>query len=300
MPSLIVLAAGMGSRYGGLKQLDPMGPNGETVLDYSVHDAIRGGFNRVVFVIREEFAEAFKKGIGERFSDKVHVDYAFQRLDDLPEPFSPPEGREKPWGTTHAIRAARDLVDGSFAVINADDFYGSDAYLQAAQFLSTSDGISCGLVAYPLENTLSEHGSVNRGICEVSEKGLLLGVEEVVKIARDESGVVSGTGMDGDEKILDPKVPCSMNFWAFPGGFMEDLESEFVEFLKDHGNELKSEFYIPTVVDSLISQGKTQCEVIETNATWFGVTFPEDKPYVVRSIEELIEKGEYPEKIADS
>jgi len=300
MPSLIVLAAGMGSRYGGLKQLDPMGPNGETVLDYSVYDAIRAGFNRVIFVIREEFSDAFKKGIGERFADRIQVEYAFQSLDDLPEPFRAPAGREKPWGTTHAIRAARDLVDGSFAVINADDFYGSDAYLRAAQFLSESDGTSCGLIAYPLENTLSEHGSVNRGICEISPERLLLGVEEVVKISRDDAGVVSGTGLDGQKKILDASAPSSMNFWAFPRGFMEDLEVEFVEFLKNHASELKSEFYIPTVVDSLIGQGKTQCEVIETSATWFGVTFPEDKPHVVESIGELIKKGEYPQKIAAS
>lgn len=298
MPSLIVLAAGMGSRYGGLKQLDPMGPNGETVLDYSVYDAIRGGFDRVIFVIREDFAEAFKTGVGERFAGRIQVDYAFQRLDDLPAPFVAPEGRTKPWGTTHAIRAARELVDGPFAVINADDFYGSDAYLQASRFLKRSDDSSCGLVAYPLENTLSEHGSVNRGICEVSDDGLLMGVEEVVKIARDESGVVAGTGMDGERHVLEPKAPASMNFWAFPEQFMADLESEFIEFLKEYGEKETSEFYIPTVVDSLIHKGKTRCEVLETSATWFGVTYPEDKPYVVQSITGLIARGDYPEKLS--
>ena len=298
MPSLIVLAAGMGSRYGGLKQLDPMGPNGETVLDYSVYDAIRAGFNRVIFVIREDFSEAFKSGIGERFAKLIQVDYAYQRLDDLPAPFSPPAGRTKPWGTTHAIRAARELVDGPFAVINADDFYGRDAYLQASRFLKNSDEDRCGLVAYPLENTLSEHGSVNRGICEVSQEQMLQAVEEVVKISRDSSGEISGIGLNTERRVLGAKAPASMNFWAFPQRFMADIELEFFDFLVQHGDKETSEFYIPTVVDTLIHKGKTQCEVIETSATWFGVTFPEDKPFVVESIAELISKGDYPEKLS--
>jgi NDP-sugar pyrophosphorylase family protein len=298
MPSLIVLAAGMGSRYGGLKQLDPMGPNGETVLDYSVYDAIRAGFNRVIFVIREDFSEAFKLGIGERFAKLIQVDYAYQRLDDLPAPFVPPAGRTKPWGTTHAIRAARKLVDGPFAVINADDFYGSDAYLQASRFLKSSDEGRCGLVAYPLENTLSEHGSVNRGICEVSQERMLMAVEEVVKIVRDESGEIAGIGLNGERRVLDAKAPASMNFWAFPQRFMQDIETEFFDFLVEHGDKEISEFYIPTVVDALIQKGRAQCEVIETSSTWFGVTFPEDKLYVVQSIAELISKGVYPEKLS--
>lgn len=300
MASLIVLAAGMGSRYGGLKQLDPMGPNGETVLDYSVFDAIRGGFDHVIFVIREDFAEAFKSGIGERFADRIRVDYAFQKLDDLPPPFTPPPGRSKPWGTTHAIRAARDLVEGAFAVINADDFYGRDAYEQASEFLIDCDSTKCGLVAYPLENTLSEHGSVNRGICEVDANGMLLGVEEVVKISRGPDGTVSGIGLDGERRTVDPSAPASMNFWAFPFEFMAEIETEFIDFLRAHGDEETSEFYIPTVVDSLIEKGRTECEVLETTATWFGVTFPEDKPHVVASIAELIGKGQYPANLADS
>ncbi|MFK7849770.1 MAG: NDP-sugar synthase [Akkermansiaceae bacterium] len=299
MPSLIVLAAGMGSRYGGLKQLDPMGPNGETVLDYSVYDAIRGGFDQVVFVIREDFAEAFKAGIGERFADKIQVDYAFQRLDDLPEPFIPPVSRSKPWGTTHAIRAAREKVAGAFAVINADDFYGRDAYVQASAFLARCENDRCGLVSYSLENTLSEHGHVNRGICEVSASGTLIGVEEVLKIGRNENGLVTGVGMNGEMKTLEPTAPASMNFWAFPHSFMHALESEFIEFLKEHGSEDASESYIPTVVDSLIRSNQTVCEVLETTATWFGVTYPEDKPHVVLSIGELIERGDYPKSLTD-
>jgi len=289
----------MGSRYGGLKQLDPMGPNGETVLDYSVFDAIRGGFERVVFVIREDFADAFKAGVGERFAGRVRVDYAYQRLDDLPSPFVPPPGRTKPWGTSHAIRAARHLVDGPFAVVNADDFYGRDAYLQASGFLGSCGSDRCGLVAYPLKNTLSEHGHVNRGICEVSSEGMLTGVEEVLKIKRDEAGMVFGDWLDGKRKGIAPDAPASMNFWAFPRNFMDDLESEFVEFLREQGDKDTSEFYIPTAVDSLINQGKTKCEVLKTSATWFGVTFPEDKPHVVASIAQLISEGEYPEDLRD-
>ena len=300
MPSLIVLAAGMGSRYGGLKQLDPMGPNGETVLDYSVFDAIRGGFDRVIFVIREDFAEAFKAGVGERFAGRVQVDYAFQRLDDLPSPFAVPADRTKPWGTSHAIRAARHLVDGPFAVINADDFYGRDAYFQASTFLERCGEDRCGLVAYPLKNTLSDNGQVNRGICEVSPDGMLVGVEEVLKIKRDDDGVVVGDWLDGTRKEIDPDAPASMNFWAFPRSFMDSLEAEFLDFLRVHGDTATSEFYIPTAVDSLINQGKTKCEVLNTSSTWFGVTFPEDKPHVVASIAELISNGEYPADLGDS
>lgn len=297
MLSLVVLAAGMGSRYGGLKQLDPMGPNGETVLDYSVYDAIRGGFEQVVFVIREDFADAFKAGIGERFADKIQVEYAFQRLDDLPDPFEVPAGRTKPWGTTHAIRAAREVINGPFAVINADDFYGRDAYAKASAFLGKCDDHLCGLVSYSLENTLSDHGTVNRGICEVSSEGMLVGVEEVLKISRNESGVVTGIGMDGRTQEIASDAPASMNFWAFPASFMKAMESEFVEFLKENLTKENSEFYIPTVVDTLINSERIKCAVLQTSSTWFGVTYPEDKPHVVSSITELIARNEYPEKL---
>ncbi len=299
MPSLIVLAAGMGSRYGGLKQIDPMGPSGETVLDYSVYDAIRGGFDHVIFVIREDFAEAFREGIGSRFADKIRVDYAFQRLDDVPAPFSPPPGRTKPWGTSHAVRAARQFVNAPFAVINADDFYGRDAYLQACAFLNECDASRCALVGYPLENTLSDHGSVNRGICDVDKSRMLLAVEEVVKIQRDADGVVAGIGMDGQRSEVDPLAPASMNFWAFPKEFLTNLEQEFVAFLEENAAKETSECYIPTVVDSLIRKGELACEVLHTSSKWFGVTYPDDKPHVVESIRGLIEAGEYPSNLAD-
>ncbi|MES2922394.1 MAG: sugar phosphate nucleotidyltransferase [Verrucomicrobiota bacterium] len=297
-PTLLVLAAGMGSRYGGLKQMDPMGPNGETVLDYSVYDAIRAGFGRVVFIIREDFAEAFKQGVGARFANIIQVDYAFQKLDDLPNGFKVPEGRVKPWGTAHAVRAARDLVKESFAVINADDFYGSDAYVRAAEFLSKprpeQDKAHYAMIGYPLVNTLSDHGDVNRGICSCNDSGLLSGVEEYVKIERDADGVVRGNALDGSRKEVCEVSPVSMNFWAFTHCFMDHLETEFSNFIQDFGNVEKSENYIPTVVDALIRNGKADCSVLDTTSHWFGVTYPDDKQHVVASIRKLIETGEYP------
>ena len=297
-PTLLVLAAGMGSRYGGLKQMDPMGPNGETVLDYSVYDAIRAGFGRVVFIIREDFAEAFRQGVGSRFADIIEVDYAFQKLDDLPAGFTVPEGRTKPWGTAHAIRAARHLVEGSFAVINADDFYGSDAYVRAAEFLNAPHDEHAiahyAMIGYPLINTLSDHGDVNRGICTRDAQGLLTSVEEYVKIERDTDGVVRGNALDGTRKEVCEKSPVSMNFWVFTHCFIGHLETEFTDFLNTFGHMEKSENYIPTVVDALIRAGKADCAVLDTTSHWFGVTYPDDKQHVVSSIRKLIETGEYP------
>lgn len=297
-PTLLVLAAGMGSRYGGLKQMDPMGPNGETVLDYSVYDAIRAGFGRVVFIIREDFAAAFRHGVGSRFAHLIQVDYAFQDLADLPSGFSVPEGRVKPWGTAHAVRAARFLVQESFAVINADDFYGSDAYARAAAFLGMprpeTDKARYGMIGYPLINTLSDHGDVNRGICTRSDNGLLTGVEEYVKIERDADGRVRGNALDGSRKEVCEASPVSMNLWAFTHCFFEHLEADFTDFLTDYGSVEKSEYYIPTVVDTLIRAGKADCSVLDTTSHWFGVTYPEDKQHVVASLRKLIASGEYP------
>ncbi|MEO8613918.1 MAG: sugar phosphate nucleotidyltransferase [Luteolibacter sp.] len=297
-PTLLVLAAGMGSRYGGLKQMDPMGPNGETVLDYSVYDAIRAGFGRVVFIIREDFAEAFKSGVGARFADRIQVDYAFQKLDDLPDGFAIPEGRTKPWGTAHAVRSARNLVKESFAVINADDFYGSDAYVRAAEFLasprSETDKAHYAMIGYPLVNTLSDHGDVNRGICTRNESGLLSSVEEYVQIEREADGVVRGTSLDGSRREVCENSPVSMNFWAFTHCFFNHLEAEFTAFMKNSGTMEKSENYIPTVVDALIRACEADCAVLSTTSHWFGVTYPEDKPHVVASIMKLIGSGDYP------
>ncbi len=288
----------MGSRYGGLKQMDPMGPNGETVLDYSVYDAIRAGFGRVVFIIREDFAEAFRLGVGGRFADQIQVDYAFQKLDDLPEGFELPANRVKPWGTSHAVRAARHLVKESFAVINADDFYGADAYVRAAEFLShprsEQDKAHYAMIGYPLVNTLSDHGDVNRGICTRTDADLLTGVEEYVKIQRDEDGIVRGNALDGTRREVCERSPVSMNFWAFTHCFMDHLDAEFAAFIGANGHLEKSECYIPTVVDALIRSGKADCSVLTTTSHWFGVTYPDDKQHVVASIRNLIEAGDYP------
>lgn len=301
-PTLLVLAAGMGSRYGGLKQMDPMGPNGETVLDYSVFDAIRAGFGKVVFVIREDFAEAFKEGVGARFAGRIEVDYAFQKLDDLPQGFEVPEGRTKPWGTAHAVRAARHVIDGPFAVVNADDFYGADAYAVIARWfgnLGQPGGKSrYSMVGYPLRNTLSDHGAVNRGICRTGDDRLLSDVEEVVDIARGGDGVVRGSRLDGSITEIPDDSPVSMNFWGFTRSFFAELEEHFTRFLETHGGELKSECYIPTVVDDLIRSGLADCTVLETRANWFGVTYPDDKPHVVESIAALVAAGDYPSPLS--
>lgn len=298
--TLLVLAAGMGSRYGGLKQLDPMGPNGETVLDYSVYDAIRAGFGKVVFVIRREFEEAFRSAIGSRFEHTIKIGYAFQELDDLPDGYRVPEGRQKPWGTAHAVRAARGMIDTPFAVINADDFYGQDAYAQIAKYFSQdirADALHLCMVGYPLQNTLSEHGRVNRGICRVDD-GVLLSVEEHLDIGRNADGTILGGNSTDKSVELSPAELVSMNFWGFTPALFSEIENEFTQFLEAHGKEPKSECYLPAIVNDLIQSKKAECKVIETSANWFGVTYPEDKPYVQTSIASLVEKGVYPGKLS--
>lgn len=299
-PTLLVLAAGMGSRYGGLKQMDPMGPDGETILDYSVFDAIRAGFGKVVFVIREDFAEAFREGVGSRFSARIEIGYAFQKLTDLPEGFSAPADRQKPWGTAHAVRAAREIINEPFAVVNADDFYGADAYQTAADYLRnlSNDSTDYSIVGYYLKNTLSEHGGVNRGICTANEQGLLTNVEEVVDINRRPGGVVIGTGLDGSEREIAEEAIVSMNFWCFTPAYFTQTEEHFSAFLAQHLNTPKSECYIPTVVDDFVEKGKATCKVLPTTSNWFGVTYPDDKPRVVSAVAALIANGEYPEKLS--
>lgn len=300
-PTLLVLAAGMGSRYGGLKQMDPMGPNGETVLDYSVYDAIRAGFGRVVFIIREDFATDFKEQVGAKFADKIEVDYAYQDLNDLPAGFSLPEGRTKPWGTTHAILAARNIMSTPFAVINADDFYGSDSFQQITSYFDetakSSDGIDhyC-MVGYKLANTLSDHGNVNRGICSDVD-GFLKDVEEHLDIEVESDGICRGENLAGERVTLSTDCIASMNFWGFPPSIMIDLEEHFTAFLKERGEEMKSECYIPTVVDEMLKSGKADCNILETSSSWFGVTYPQDKEMVVSSINKLIDQGDYPSQL---
>lgn len=297
--TLLILAAGMGSRYSGLKQLDPMGPDGNTVLDYSVYDAICAGFGKVVFVIRREFEEAFKETLGNKFENKIEVGYAFQELSDLPGGYTAPKDREKPWGTAHAVRAARNEIDTPFAVINADDFYGRDAYAQIAfHFARGIDAaqLNVCMVGYPLKNTLSEHGVVNRGICHV-EDGVLRSVEEYIEIKRDAEGHIYGNSSAGKSARLDPEAFVSMNFWGFTPALFEEIERQFAEFLENKGQQLKSECYLPSVINNLIQAKQAECSVIETSSSWFGVTYPDDKAFVQTKIAELIDEGIYPREL---
>jgi len=299
-PTLLILAAGMGSRYGGLKQADPVGPNGEVMLDYSIYDAIRAGFGKIVFVIREDFAEQFKTGVAARFADRIPVGFAYQALNDLPAGFTVPEGREKPWGTTQAILSARHEVGENFCAINADDFYGREAFALMADYLADTDPTSqpahYAMAGYELKATLSEHGSVARGICRTDEGGFLKSVEELTKIIKTEGGAENceddgtSTKLTGDELV-------SMNFWGFTPQVFGHLDQLFRDFLVAKGGELKSECYIPTCVDTLIQKGQATVKVLKTTSQWFGVTYREDKPIVQQSIERLIASGDYPKAI---
>ncbi|MBR4938440.1 MAG: nucleotidyltransferase [Kiritimatiellae bacterium] len=295
-PTLVVLAAGMGSRYGGLKQVDPVGPSGEAILDYSVFDAIRGGFGKVVFIIRKDFEAEFKEKVGSKYEGMIPVDYCYQDLNDLPEPYKVPEGRTKPWGTAHATRSARSVVNEPFAVINADDFYGRDAFAKLGAFLSAAEPMRFAMVGYKLELTLSENGSVARGVCDVAEDGSLKSVTEMTKLVR--AGDVAENREDEanpDKVPLDARV--SMNLWGFTPELFTELERRFPLWLAENGAKEKSEWYIPFVVDELIREGKADCKVLPTESSWFGVTYREDKPYVMAEIKKLVDAGEYPENL---
>jgi dTDP-glucose pyrophosphorylase len=298
-PTLLILAAGMGSRYGGLKQLDAMGPSGEVVLDYSVFDAIRAGFGKVVFVIRRDFEEQFRTQIGAKFRDRIQVDYAFQDIHDLPAGFLVPEGRTKPWGTAHAVLAAESVVHEPFLMINADDFYGQDAYAKMAENLMSArpvDGKShYSMVGFYLKNTLSDHGSVSRGVCERGEDGMLKSVKEMTKIYSTPTGA--------ENRETDPALQLtgqevvSMNFFGFTPDLFPPLRAAFTEFLKLRGHEEKSECYMPGELDVMIQTGRADVTVLESNDSWFGVTYPEDKVDVVASIRALVASGAYPESL---
>lgn len=288
--TLLVMAAGMGSRYGGLKQLDPVGPNGETIIDYSVYDAVRSGFNKVVFIIRREFEKEFKSQITNKYEGSIKVEFAFQELNALPNNFNCPEGRIKPWGTGQAILTAAGLINEPFVAINGDDFYGRDSYGVIADYYK-SEGDSFSMVAFQLGNTLSDFGGVSRGLCAV-ENGLLSTVVETHNIKRSAEGVTS------DEDIsLDGTEPVSMNVWGFTPDLFDHLRSMFHDFLERDGKEMKSEFLIPSVVNNLIHANTKHVKVLRTDSSWFGVTYKEDKPYVVKQIQELIDNDEYPNKL---
>ena len=299
-PTLLILAAGMGSRYGGLKQLDAMGPSGEVVLDYSVFDAIRAGFGKVVFVIRREFEEQFRSQIGSKFADRITVEYAFQDLNDLPEGFSLPEGRAKPWGTAHALLAAEKVVHEPFLMINADDFYGRDAFAKIAADLMTpraDDGMShYSMVGFYLKNTLSDHGYVSRGVCDRGSDGMLKTVLEMTKIYRTPTGA-ENREVEGAYVPLTGDEVVSMNFFGFTPDVFVHLRAAFVAFLQERGQDLKAECYVPASIDALIQVGKADVRVLESNDSWFGVTYPEDKADVVAAIRALVDQGAYPSSL---
>ena len=296
-PTLFILAAGMGSRYGGLKQLDGLGPNSETIMDYSVFDALRAGFGKIVFVIRKDFEADFRDKVLSKYADKVPCEVCFQAIDKVPEGCTFNPERAKPWGTNHAVLMAKDIIHEPFAVINADDFYGRESFQVLADYLRSIEGTEgkyC-MVGYRVANTLSENGAVSRGVCTTDANGLLTDVVERTKI-EDKNGTIVFTEGEVDTP-LDPHTPVSMNMWGFTPEYFQYTEKAFRTFLAEHGQELKSEFYIPTLVNQLIGEGKATCRVLDTPSKWFGVTYAEDRPQVVMKINQLIAKGEYPAKL---
>lgn len=297
-PTLLLLAAGMGSRYGGIKQLDRFGPNGETIMDYSLYDAIRAGFGKVVFIIRDELKPDFEEIFGSKLAGKIEVAYAIQALDSYVPADLGPVTRTKPWGTGHAMLCAWPYVNTPFAVLNADDFYGPESFRVMGQFLSTdTNSTQHSMVAYSLKNTLSDFGSVSRGVCEVDENDLLKSVVERVKIYRKEAGLDSSVIVyeEADElTVLDEDTPVSMNFWGFKPEVFPLVQAHFESYARSHFDTPKTEFYIPTVVERLISQQAGTCKVFRSEADWFGVTYPEDKPTVQQSLRALHTNGTYP------
>jgi NDP-sugar pyrophosphorylase family protein len=295
-PTLVILAAGMGSRYGGLKQVDPIGPSGETILDYSVFDAIRAGFGKVVFIIRKDIENDFREIFINRLQKHIEIEWVFQETNLLPDGFSAPEGRVKPWGTGHAVLMAAEKVKEPFAVINADDFYGFDAFKTLAGYFASQQNNSSSdyaMVAYELHNTLSDFGTVSRGVCATDENHWLKSVTERTHIQRINENIIYQDS-DGKQISLSDKTPVSMNFWGFTHGFFNHLEEQFIEFLKSNDGNLKSEFYIPSVVDKLIKSNRERVKVLSNAGQWFGITYKEDKPMVINKINELIGAGAYP------
>lgn len=300
-PTLVVMAAGMGSRYGGLKQIDPIGPNGEIIIDYSIYDAIKAGFGKVVFIIKKENEEIFRESIGKRAEKLIDTAYVYQRIDDLPTGFGVPHERVKPWGTGHAVMSCRNIVDTPFAVINADDFYGRTSFQVLHDYLvsaSDCDGMyQYCMVGFILENTLTEHGHVARGVCTVDSEGYLIDINERTKIKK--FGKVTKYTEDDENWVVIPEGSIvSMNTWGFTPSFFKELEARFPQFLESNkDNLLKAEYFLPSVVDSLITEKKAKVKVLPSNERWYGVTYREDKPVVKQAISTLIQQGIYPEKL---
>ncbi len=295
-PTLLVLAAGMGSRYGGLKQVDPVGPSNEAIIDYSVFDAIRAGFGKIVFVIRKDIEDLFKEKISAKFADKIKIEYAYQSVEAfLPEGFVIPEGRTKPWGTGHAVLVAKNLVKEPFAVINADDFYGQESFQILGDYLSNAkdaEFADFSMVGFPLSNTLSEFGTVSRGVCDFDSEDNLQTIAEKTSISKNGNG---GVYTENNIEIeLAGNTTVSMNMLGFTPVLFEYLEKMFFEFLKEEGDQVKSEFYIPTVISNLISTNIAKVKVLQTNSKWFGVTYKDDKPFVVDGVAQMVKNGDYP------
>ena len=297
-PTLFVLAAGMGSRYGGLKQLDELGPSGETIMDYSIYDAIRGGFGKVVFVIREDFEQDFRDIVLKKYENEIPVEVVFQDLNRLPKGFTCPEGRTKPWGTNHAVLMGKDVINEPFAVINADDFYGRDSFEVLGKELAQMTGKKneyC-MVGYRVGNTLSDSGSVSRGVCQTNEEDYLTSVVERTSIERIDGKVVYKDEND-QAVVIGDNTPVSMNMWGFTPDYFAYSEEFFADFLKEHINTPKSEYFIPLAVNQLITDGTAKVKVLDTTSKWFGVTYQEDRQGVVDKINALVEAGEYPAKL---
>ncbi len=288
--TLLVMAAGMGSRYGGLKQLDSVGPNGETIIDYSVYDSIQAGFNKVIFIIRKDFEQEFKSQISNKYIGEIKTEFAFQDIHDLPNEFKCPEDREKPWGTGHAILTCRNMIKEPFVAINGDDFYGLESFKVIADYYKNG-GNTFSMVAFQLDKTLSEFGGVSRGLCQVKD-GFLDTVVETENLKNTENGISSDgdIGLKGDE-------PVSMNVWGFTPDLFHYLKTMFLDFLQEHGEEMESEYLIPTVVNDLVGSGEKKVHVLNSSEKWFGVTYKEDKPIVMQKIQELIQKGNYPKNL---
>ena len=293
--TLVIMAAGMGSRFGGLKQIEPVGPNGEFIIDYSIYDAVRAGFNKVVFIIKEENYEIFKETIGKRVEKQIKVEYAFQRLTDIPEGYDI-GNRTKPWGTSHAILSAKNNVKGDFIIINADDFYGSDAYMQASKFFSEDAKDEYAIIGYKIKNTMSENGAVKRGVCEQKDGYLTKLVESSVE---EKDGKIIASPLDGSTPFeIKAGDPVSMNMFCFKDNLFSYLDKQLIEFFEKNKDNLeKCEFLIPESVFNAVKEGKVRVRVIPTTAKWQGITYKEDKEKLVKDIEKLIKKGEYPQNL---
>jgi len=295
--TLLVLAAGMGSRYGGLKQMDAFGPNGETIIDYSIYDAKKAGFNKVVFVIRKSFREDFESYFSDRIGNHIDIEFVEQELDNIPEGCTYTPDREKPWGTAHAVLVGEKVVNEPFAVINADDYYGTESYSTLIDYFKTQkDQDIYAVVSYLLDNTLSDHGTVNRGICHTDRDDFLTNIVETLKIERHSDKSITYPTGDGNAS-LTPDTLVSMNMFGFFPNYFQKTRDYFTTFLKNHGQELKSEFFIPFVLDQMIKNEEIKVKVLTSPSKWFGVTYKEDKPHVVKKIQKLIEDGVYPENL---